>query len=369
MAEAFVSELCERIRARASTGGALRIRGGGTKDFYGGDFRGAAAGEGDVLDMAGWTGIVAYEPRELVLTVRAGTPLAQVEAALAAERQMLPFEPPHFSTGPSPPPNAPVGGATIGGTVASGLSGPRRPYAGAVRDFVLGTRIVNGKGEALAFGGRVIKNVAGYDVSRLMTGALGTLGVVTEISFKVLPLPAAEATLAFALSQADAIDAANRWAGRPLPLSACAWSDGILRVRLSGAPPAVDAAKAKLGGDEDAAGARFWSDLREQRLAFFAGDRPLWRLSVPQTAAPLAPEHPQLFDWGGGVRWLRGPLDPFTVRSTVERVGGHATLFRGGDKSVGVFHPLPAALLKIHRRLKAAFDPAGILNPGRMYDF
>jgi len=360
MADAFVPELCERVRACASAGTRLRIRGGGTKDFYGGDFYGGDAGEAQVLDMAGCSGIVAYEPRELVLTVRAGTRLAEVEAALAAERQMLPFEPPHFE---------PAGNATIGGIVATGLSGPRRPYAGAVRDFVLGTRVVNGKGEALAFGGRVIKNVAGYDVSRLMTGALGTLGVLTEISFKVLPVPAAEATLAFALSQADAIDAANRWAGQPLPLSACAWSDGTLRVRLSGAPPAVDAAKAKLGGDEDAAGARFWSDLREQRLDFFAGEAPLWRLSVPQTAAPLMPDHPQVVDWGGGVRWVRGPLDPFTVRSTVERVGGHATLFRGGDKSVGVFHPLPAALLKIHRRLKAAFDPAGILNPGRMYDF
>ncbi|HEX3097758.1 MAG TPA: glycolate oxidase subunit GlcE [Usitatibacter sp.] len=363
MAEDFVSGLCERIRARASAGGALRIRGGGTKDFYGG-----APREAEVLEMSGWTGIVAYEPRELVLTVRAGTPLAEVEAALAAERQMLPFEPPHFEPAGLPSSGSVGGAATIGGAVATGLSGPRRPYAGAVRDFVLGTRVVNGNGEALAFGGRVIKNVAGYDVSRLMTGALGTLGVITEISFKVLPLPAAETTLAFALSQADAIDAANRWAGQPLPLSACAWSDGTLRVRLSGAPPAVDAAKAKLGGDEDAAGARFWSDLREQRLDFFAGDAPLWRLSVPQTAAPLALE-PQLIDWGGGVRWVRGALDPFTVRSTVERVGGHATLFRGGDKSVGVFHPLPPAIMKIHRRLKAAFDPAGILNPGRMYDF
>jgi glycolate oxidase FAD binding subunit len=369
MAEEFVSGLCERIRARAASGGGLRIRGGGTKDFYGGDFYGGATGAAEVLDMAGWTGIVAYEPRELVLTVRAGTPLGEVEAALAAERQMLPFEPPHFAPAAGPPPNASVGDATIGGTVASGLSGPRRPYAGAVRDFVLGTRIVNGKGEALAFGGRVIKNVAGYDVSRLMAGALGTLGVLTEISFKVLPLPAAETTLAFALSQAEAIDAANRWAGQPLPLSACAWHEGILRVRLSGAPPAVDAAKAKLGGDEDAAGERFWPDLRDQRLDFFASESPLWRLAVPQTAAPLMPGHPQLLDWGGGVRWLRGPVDAFTVRSTVERVGGHATLFRGGDKSVGVFHPLPPALMKIHRRLKAAFDPAGILNPGRMYDF
>jgi len=351
MASEFIAELCGRVRDHGARKAALRIRGGGTKDFYGQDC------SGETLEMAAYSGIVAYEPKELVLTVRAGTPLEEVEAALAAERQMLAFEPPHFGVA-----------ATIGGAVASGLSGPRRPYAGAVRDFVLGTRIVNGKGEDLAFGGRVIKNVAGYDVSRLMTGALGTLGVITEISFKVLPRPGAEATRAFEMDQASAIAQANRWAGQPLPLSATAWQDGVLRVRLSGTQSAVAAAGAKIGGEEIDAGT-YWRDLREHRLAFFSGGAPLWRVSVPQTAEPIAAAGAQLVEWGGGVRWTSGELDAFTLRSTAERLGGHATLFRGGDKSVGVFHPLNPALMKIHRRLKDAFDPAGILNPGRMYAF
>ncbi|HSN19843.1 MAG TPA: FAD-linked oxidase C-terminal domain-containing protein, partial [Usitatibacter sp.] len=200
-------------------------------------------------------------------------------------------------------------------------------------------------------------------------GALGTLGVITEVSFKVLPQPAEEATLAFPLEQAAAIEQANRWAGQPLPLSAAAWEAGVLRVRLSGAPAAVAAARAKMGGEEDPRGAEHWEALREQRLAFFGGAAPLWRVSVPQTTPPLLPQHPQLVDWGGGVRWIRGELDAAAVRDAAQRAGGHATLFRGGDKSAGVFHPLAPALLKIHRRLKAAFDPAGILNPGRMYDF
>jgi glycolate oxidase FAD binding subunit len=352
MAEPFVSELSDRIRACAAARRTLRVRGGGTKDFYGRTPRGD-----EVVEMSAHSGIVAYEPKELVLTVRAGTALQEVERALAAERQMLPFEPPHFG-----------GPATIGGAVASGLSGPRRPYAGAVRDFVLGTRIVNGRGEALAFGGRVIKNVAGYDVSRLMAGALGTLGVITEASFKVLPRPAEEKTLSFALAQGPAIERANRWAGQPLPLSAAAWEANVLRVRLSGSSAAIAAALAKLGGEEDPQGARYWEDLREQRLAFFAGDAPLWRLSVPQTTPPLLAGHAQLVDWGGGVRWIRGVADAASIRDAAQRAGGHATLFRGGDRASSVFHPLAPAILKIHRRLKAAFDPAGILNPGRMYD-
>jgi glycolate oxidase FAD binding subunit len=351
MAEPFIDALCERIRDHAGRKAPLRIRGGGSKDFYG------HVPAGEALEMAPYAGIVAYEPRELVVTVRAGTPLAELEAELAAERQMLPFEPPRFGDS-----------ATIGGAVAAGLSGPRRPYAGSVRDFVLGTRIVNGKGEDLSFGGRVIKNVAGYDVSRLMTGALGTLGVVTEISFKVLPRPAMEATLVFELDEARATEQANRWAGQPLPLSATAWHDGRLRVRLSGAATAVAAAKAKMGGEAIDAGG-YWDDLREQRLAFFAGTAALWRLSLPQSAAPIATAFPQFIEWGGGVRWVSGELDAVALRAEAERRGGHATLFRGGDKSVGVFHPLQPALLKIHRRLKDAFDPSGILNPGRMYPF
>ena len=351
MNDNFIAALCERIRDHAARKAPLCIRGGGSKDFYG------QSSAGESVDMSAYAGIVAYEPKELVVTVRAGTRLAALESALAAERQMLPFEPPHFGAS-----------ATIGGAVAAGLSGPRRPYAGSVRDFVLGTRVVNGKGEDLSFGGRVIKNVAGYDVSRLMTGALGTLGAITEISFKVLPRPALEATLLFEWSEDEATVQANRWAGQPLPVSATSWHEGKLRVRLSGAATAVAAAKVKMGGEQIEAG-DYWSELREQRLAFFAAARPLWRLSVPQTAESIRTAHPQLVEWGGGLRWVSGDVDPMNIRSAAERLGGHATLFRGGDKSIGVFHPLPPALMKIHRRLKDAFDPAGILNPGRMYDF
>jgi glycolate oxidase FAD binding subunit len=352
MADPFITQLSDRVREAAARKATLSIRGGGTKDFYGGK------PSGEALDVSGYAGVIAYEPRELVLTVRAGTRLSEIEAVLAAERQMLAFEPPRFGEA-----------ATIGGTLAAGFSGPRRPYAGAARDFLLGARIVNGKGEDLSFGGRVIKNVAGYDVSRLMAGALGTLGVLTELSFKVLPRPPAEATLAFQLDEARAIEQANRWAGQPLPLSGAAWQDGVLRVRLSGAASAVDAARVKLGGEELRDAESYWGDLREHRLAFFRAAEPLWRLSVPQAAAPIQTPHPQLIDWGGGQRWMSGALDAPALRASVERAGGHATLFRGGDKSQGVFHPLKPAIARIHKRLKDAFDPAGILNPGRLYEF
>lgn len=348
----FIAQTAERVREHAARKSPLRIRGGGTKDFLG------APPAGEPLDMGAYAGIVAYEPRELVLTVKAGTRVADIEAALAAEGQMLPFEPPRFGEG-----------ATIGGTVACNLSGPRRPYAGAARDFVLGARIVNGKGEDLSFGGRVIKNVAGYDVSRLMAGAFGTLGAITELSFKVLPRPAAEATLAFEMDEAAMIETVNRWAGQPLPLSATAWESGVLRVRLGGAASAVAAARAKLGGSEVADGAAYWEALREHRLPFFAAGRPLWRLSVAQTAPPLGPGLPQLIEWGGGQRWVSGEAELGPMRDRAQRAGGHATRYRGGDRTAGVFHPLAPAIARIHRRLKEAFDPAGILNPGRMDNF
>ncbi|HEX4943044.1 MAG TPA: glycolate oxidase subunit GlcE [Usitatibacteraceae bacterium] len=352
MADDFIQTLADRVKDHAARKAPLRIRGGGTKDFYG------ARTDGEPLDIAPYAGIVAYEPRELVLTVKAGTRLVDIEAALAAEGQMLPFEPPHFGDA-----------ATIGGTVAGNFSGPRRPYAGAARDFVLGARIVNGKGEDLSFGGRVIKNVAGYDVSRLMAGALGTLGVLTELSFKVLPKPPAEATLALEMDEARMIETVNKWAGQPLPLSATAWEAGVLRVRLSGASSAVAAARARLGGSDVADGAAYWDALREHRLPFFAMDKPLWRLFVAQTAAPVRFAHPQLVEWGGGQRWVSGALEPGNARKAAAGAKGHATLFRGGDRSAGVFHPLAPAIAKIHGRLKAAFDPAGILNPGRMDNF
>lgn len=346
---AFISAICERVKEHATRKTPLRIVGGGTKDFYGGSL------QGEVLSIAPYAGIVAYEPRELVLTVRAGTRLTEIESALAAEGQMLPFEPPRYGDA-----------ATIGGTVACNFSGPRRPFAGAARDFVLGARIVNGKGEDLQFGGRVIKNVAGYDVSRLMAGALGTLGVLTELSFKVLPRPAAETTLVFEMDEPRMIESVNRWAGQPLPLSATAWEAGVLRVRLSGAAAAVASAKSKIGGSEASDGAAYWESLREHRLPFFEGPAPLWRLSVAQTAAALQIQHPQLIEWGGGLRWVKGPLSLPRAREAADKGKGHATLFRGGDRAGGVFHPLAPAIAKIHRRLKDAFDPTGILNPGRM---
>jgi len=352
MADTFIAELCDRIRAAGAKRAPLRVRAGGTKDFYGGPL------SGEALDVSRYSGIVAYEPKELVLTVKAGTPLAEVERVLDGERQMLAFEPPRFGAA-----------STIGGTIAAGFSGPRRPFAGSARDFVLGARIVNGKGEDLSFGGRVIKNVAGYDVSRLMAGALGTLGVMTEISFKVLPRPSMETTLSFQMDEAAATKQVNAWAGQPLPLSATAWLAGRLLVRLSGAPSAVSAARAKLGGDEASDLPGFWDALRDHRVEFFNNPRPLWRLCVPQTSAPIPTEHPQLVEWGGGQRWVAGPIDAAAIRKAAQDAGGHVTLFRNGDKSVGVFHPLQPALMKIHRRLKDAFDPHGILNPGRMYDF
>ena len=344
-------DFTERIQTAQASNAPLRIRGGGSKDWYGGPLR------GELLDLSGHRGIVSYEPSELVLSARAGTPLVEIEALLDKHGQMLAFEPPHFGAT-----------ATLGGTLACAFAGPRRPYAGSVRDMVLGIRLIDGRGQLLTFGGQVMKNVAGYDVSRLMVGALGTLGVILEASLKVLPRPLAELTLRFELDEATAIQKMNQWSGRPLPLSASAWVGGALMLRVSGAETAVRAAHEKLGGEIHEHGADFWRSAREQSAAFFsANDLPLWRLSVPATCPPLALPGRQALTWGGAQRWLKSSAQADTIRSAVAMAGGHATLFRGGDKSVGVFHPLSDPLMKYHRRLKAQFDPAGILNPGRLY--
>ena len=342
----LTEQFIERIAA-ASAGKPLCIRGGGSKDFYGEALR------GEILDTRPHAGIVAYEPTELVVTARCGTPLAEIEAALADQKQFLAFEPPAF------------GSATIGGAVASGLSGPRRAAVGALRDFVLGVTILDGAPRRLTFGGTVMKNVAGYDVSRLLAGSLGTLGLILEVSIKVLPRPVAEATLRFDLPQAKALEALNAWAGQPLPISASCWCDDVLTVCLSGAEAAVAAAKLKLGGELVAEAASFWTGLREQRHAYFVGDETLVRLSLPSIAPPLALPGGQLIEWGGSQRWWRG--DIAAAREAATRAGGHAVLFRGQDKSAGVFQPLAAPLLQIHQRLKAAFDPRGVFNPGRLY--
>lgn len=327
----------------------LRLRGGGSKDFFGN------APRGEVLDTRGYAGIVDYEPAELVVTARCGTALAELERALDEKGQCLPFEPPHF------------GAATLGGCVAAGLSGPRRASAGALRDFVLGVKLVDGRGRALDFGGRVMKNVAGYDVSRLAAGSLGTLGLIAEASLKVLPKPERELTLAFALPQREALEAVNRWAGQPLPVSASAWHDGELRLRLSGSEPALRAAAERLGGERIDEASAFWSSIREQTHAFFDGPQPLWRLAVPSTTPPLGLPGRELLEWTGALRWLKSDAPAAHIRDTAQRVGGHAALFRAADKSAGAFAPLDAATARLHRALKAEFDPAGILNPGRLY--
>ena len=342
--------LQEQVREALTADRPVRIVGGDSKGFMG------RASEGETLAVGGHSGIVSYEPTELVITARAGTPLAELEAALAEQDQMLAFDPPHFGDA-----------ATLGGTVACGLSGPSRPYAGSARDFVLGCTLLNGKAESLRFGGEVMKNVAGYDVSRLMTGALGTLGVLLEVSLKVLPRPAHEITLRKACTTARAIETMNYWAGRAVPLSAAAYDGEQIYLRLSGAESAVRAAQTKLGGDLIAEGEDFWHKLREHQHGFFRTDKPLWRLSVPPGTPPLDVPGKCLLDWGGGQRWLVSEAPAETIRTAAERVGGHAALFRGGDREVEVSHPLPDPLMKLHRNLKQAFDPRGIFNPGRLY--
>lgn len=385
----------------------LRIIGGGSKAFYGR----AVAADAAPLSIAGHHGVAHYDPAELVLTARAGTPLAVVEELLAAENQMLGFEPPRFGggdgdgggdgsaagdggdgngAGDGDGDSGNAGRGTIGGAVAAGLAGPRRPYTGAVRDFVLGVKIVSGRGETLRFGGEVMKNVAGFDLSRLMAGALGTLGVLLEISLRVLPRPAAQQTLRLEhAAPAAAVALFNRLAARPLQLSAAAWHLGETRIRLSGSDAGVARAAAIIGGEADPAGGEFWRRLRDHELAFFAAAPELLRVSLPPASAWAPPDSAsQLIDWGGAQRWLAADdaNGVQELRATVAQHGGHVTRFRRGDDGDGrggdggdggpgdprnnpaeIFHPLPAPLYQLHRRLKRAFDPAGILNPGRLH--
>ncbi|WP_022948030.1 glycolate oxidase subunit GlcE [Methylohalobius crimeensis] len=344
------SELKETIEAAIASRRPLCIVGGGSKNFYG------RRSQGDPLSIAGHRGVVEYAPSELVITARAGTPLADLEQALAAEGQMLPFEPPRF------------GPATVGGAIAAGLSGPRRPFTGAVRDFVLGVKLLTGRGEVLSFGGQVMKNVAGFDLSRLLAGSLGTLGVILEVSLKVLPRPAVELTLSREVAIDRALDTMADWMGQSLPLSALAYEEPLLYVRLSGTERAVASAADRLGGERLAEGERFWESLREQQRPFFTeGNADLWRLSLPP-AAP-APDLPgrMLLDWAGAQRWLRSLEDAQKIFRAAADLGGHATLFRSRGARHEVFQPLPESLAKLHRALKEAFDPHRILNPGRMY--
>jgi glycolate oxidase FAD binding subunit len=329
----------------------LNITGNSTKSFYGQSI------QGQKLDVTTHYGVVNYEPSELVLTARAGTRLTEIEATLEEAGQMLAFEPPHYGKN-----------ATLGGTIACGFSGPRRPYAGAARDFVLGIKCINGKGELLKFGGQVIKNVAGYDISRLMVGALGTLGVLLEISLKVLPKPAYEVTLMLEQSAEEAIKSMNQWATQPLPLSAACYVDGQMMIRLSGTESGVKTAMRQLGGEEYAVGQQFWQNVREHQLAFFKDEAPLWRLSLAPSTPRLNFQEGQWFlDWGGAQRWLKSFMAAEEIRAAVATVKGHATLFRHHSGNHTVFHPLSSPLTALHHRVKNAFDPQSILNRGRLY--
>lgn len=343
------AELVDTVRAAASARRTLRIAGGNSKAFLG-----RATVAADLLPVAAHRGIINYEPQELVITARSGTLLSDIKTALAQHGQMLAFEPPHYGAN-----------ATLGGTIACNLSGPRRPYAGAARDFVLGVEIINGRGEALRFGGSVMKNVAGYDVSRLMTGAWGTLGVLLNVTLKVLPRAAAALTLRHETSAADAVDRMNTWAGKPLPISATAFDGASLFTRLEGTETALRAARLKLGGEietrED-----YWLAVREHTHEFFHDPRPLWRLALPPASAPLQLNGKYFIEWNGALRWLYSDEPAEKIRAVVLHSGGHATLFRSEARNE-VFHPLAAPLAQLHRNLKVAFDPLGIFNPGRMY--
>jgi glycolate oxidase FAD binding subunit len=359
--------LIDRVRSAHAAGEKLCIRGGGSKDFYG------EAPQGNRLDTRGLTGVSSYEPTELVVTARGGTSLAELEALLATKDQCLPFEPPHFGDGAQ---RTAQRGATVGGMVAAGLSGPARAAVGAVRGHVLGATMLNGRGEVLTFGGQVMKNVAGYDVSRLLAGSLGVLGVIAEVSLKVMPVAPASVTLRLEMAQPAALAKLNEWGGLPLPLNASAWWDGNLIVRLRGALAAVHAARMRLGGDvvEPEHAAPFWEGLRDHTDEFFTAAHravengaALWRLSLPQTAPKLALAGEAMVEWGGAQRWLCSAQPAAAVREAAAKVGGHATLFKARDKSAGAFAPLTAPLDCIHRELKKSFDPAGVFNPGRLY--
>ena len=342
-------KLRERVLVAGSQRTPLQLHGARTKEFYGESI------SGQPLDVSGYRGIIDYEPSELVITARCGTPLSEIETALAERGQFLGFEPPR-----------PGGDPTLGGIIATGLSGPRRMQAGAARDFVLGAHLMAADGEVLRFGGQVMKNVAGFDVARLLCGSMGIFGILTELSIKVLPKPRAEETLRLEMPAPEAVQTFNRWGGQPLPISAAAWHEGAAWVRLSGAEPAVRAAQAVVGGDRvfPALARKWWDAVRHYTHPVFANES-VWRVSVPSTAAPLKLPFEPLIDWGGALRWYAGDMSDFDVRGLALAAGGTALRWHGAG-SESRFHPLPRAILEIHRRLKRSFDPDGIFNPGRL---
>lgn len=364
----ITNALLDRVQQALADKQPLRPLGTGGKARLG---RPQAADQGVPLAMAEHSGLVHYEPSELVVTVRAGTSVQALVAALAKHDQMLPFGPPLFG-----------GDASVGGMVASGLAGPRRPWVGSVRDYILGVRLITGDGTHLRFGGEVMKNVAGYDLSRLMAGSFGTLGLITEVSFKVLPRPRHSTSLQLSLPPAEALTMLSRWRYQQgLPLSAASHDGAVLRLRLEGNHGSVTGAAKRIGG-EVLADDGYWPALRDHQLPFFTGltDHPdagarsesgasrlrLWRLSLPADAPAINLPGETLIDWAGAQRWLKSHADAADIRALAARHGGSATCWTP-DSEAAPFHPLPAALHRYHRALKAKLDPHGVFNPGRLY--
>ena len=340
----------EQVLAAAGQGSCLRIVGGGSKQFYGREIEGA------VLPVSEHRGILAYDPAELVLTARAGTPLTEIEAVLAQAGQCMPFEPPHFG-----------GGATLGGTIACGIAGPARAYAGAVKDFVLGATLMNGKGQSLRFGGQVMKNVAGYDVARAMVGSVGTLGLLMDVSMKVLPRAPHSATRVFEFGAQSALQQMSDWAQKASCISATCWVEGRLFVRLSGSEAAIQASALHMGGDAVEGCDTFWRSVREQSHAFFESSPELIRIVVPASCPAQSFAADCLFEWGGAQRWLRTDSSIDDVRAAARVAGGFATRFRTSDRRGEVFEPVPDAQLRLQKSLKAVFDPNAIFNRGRLH--
>ena len=346
----LTAELADRVRTASVAGTQLRIVGGDTLRHYG------RAIDGEPLAVGAHSGIVHYDPAELVITARGGTTLREIDEALTASGQHLPFEPPAFGAQ-----------ATLGGAIAAGLAGPSRATHGPVRDFVLGVRILAGDGRVLRFGGEVMKNVAGYDVSRLMAGSLGILGVLLDVSIKVLPLPPARRTLVFELDSPAALQRMTRMESPTLPVSASCWIGGRWYLRLDAAPQTLETVARRIGGETLRDADAFWDGVRNHALSPLAAHGSLWRIHVPAQCGPLGtlPE-PCCVEWGGSQRWYTG-VEQAQVREAIAETTGFATWFRGAPPGEEVFAPLPAAALDLHRALKRVFDPAGVLNPGRMY--
>ena len=360
----ITTDLQAQVKQAISNQTPLYIHGGNSKQFYGN------AVDATPLDISVHTGIINYDPSELCITVRAGTKLSDIETLLADNNQILAFEPPHYLYSSLNNQDT----ATIGGAIASGISGPSRAYTGSVRDSILGVNIINGDGEIANFGGEVMKNVAGYDLSRMMVRSQGTLGVILNISVRVIPKPEHNITLAFEASQSEALSYFQDLRKNTLPITATAWLNNTALIRLSASEQVLQSCKEKVKGDERLNADSFWQGVRDHTHEFFTNskndDKPLWRFSLP----PATPEKIQLdgeelIEWSGAQRWIHSNAPANIIRDIAKSQKGYATLFNNApsDESATRFSELEPALFTLHKQLKNQMDPQGIFNPGRIY--